>query len=80
MTAEQFATQDIEFWPISTVTQKVGLSRSEIYRRMEGGRFPKSRAYRDSTRKFWLSNEVRSWQADEVAPVELGDDEAALIG
>jgi len=54
---------DIEFWPMKVVVQKVGLSKTEIYRRAAEGTFPKSRDYRDGgIRKFWLSTEVRAWQ------------------
>jgi len=71
-TAEQLAADDVEFWPLKTVIQKVGLSRTEIYRQQSLGKFPRSRSYRNNPgRRFWLSTEVRHWQAEEVegAPV-----------
>lgn len=64
-------TDDIEFWPLPTVLAKTGLSRSEIYRRAKDGSFPGSRAYRDSTRRFWLSSDVRRWQASQLAGVDV---------
>jgi predicted DNA-binding transcriptional regulator AlpA len=67
---------DIEFWPLDTVITKVGLSRSEIYRRAKDGSFPASRAYKNSTRRFWLSSDVRAWQRSELA----GVDADGLIG
>ncbi|KFG91870.1 putative transcriptional regulator [Sphingobium herbicidovorans NBRC 16415] len=54
---------DIEFWPLKVVVQKVGLSQAEVYRRMSEGRFPRNYDYRDGgTRKFWLASDVRAWQ------------------
>lgn len=56
-------TGDVEFWPLKTVVQKVGLSKTEIYRRVAENRFPASRSYNDGgMRKFWLSSEVKTWQ------------------
>lgn len=84
LTAERLVADDVEFWPLGTVIQKVGLSRSEIYRQVLAGTFPGSRTYRNNpTRKFWVSTDVRHWQAEQLeapsAP-QLDDDEAALIG
>ena len=60
-------TRVIEFLPLKTVVQRVGLSKSEIYRQIEAGKFPRSRAYKDNARKrFWLSTEVQNWQRDQV--------------
>lgn len=61
---------DIEFWPLARVVAVTGLSRSEIYRRQkEEPGFPHSRPYRDSTRVFWLSTEVRAWMVGQLADV-----------
>ena len=57
--------EDHEFWPLKQVMQRVGLSKSEIYRRMAEGRFPVARPYgQGSTKRFWLASEIRAWQAD----------------
>jgi predicted DNA-binding transcriptional regulator AlpA len=80
MTAEQLLSEDVEFWPLDTVLRKVGLSRSEIYRRQRDGSFPASRNYRNSSRRYWLSSDVRRWQAEELAGAPIGDDEFGLIG
>ena len=52
----------IEFWRLPTVIEKTGLSKSEIYRRVSDGRFPKPRRYPDSDKTFWLSRDVVEWQ------------------
>lgn len=70
--------EDVEFWSLDRVMEKVGLSRSEIYRRAKIGTFPASRRYRDSTRCYWLSTEVRTWQKAELANEPF--DVAGLIG
>lgn len=83
MTADQLLSDDVEFWPLDTVLQKVGLSRSEIYRRQRDGSFPNSRPYRNSSRRFWLSSDVRRWQANELTdapPADNDDDLGGLIG
>lgn len=69
----------IEFWPMRTVLQRVGLSKSEIYRQINSGLFPAGRSYKDNPKKkFWLSNEVVAWQAKQVG---IGvDDFEALLG
>lgn len=77
MTAEQLFSEDVEFWPLQTVASKVGLSRSEIYRRQKEGSFPSSRPYRNSSRRFWLSSDVRRWQLEELG---TPDDLSGIIG
>lgn len=52
----------IEFWRLPVVIEKVGLSKSEIYRRISNGKFPKPRRYPDSEKTFWLSGDVITWQ------------------
>lgn len=67
---------DLEFWSLKTVVERVGLSKSEIYRREADGRFPKRRGYRgDGAKKFWTSTEVRAWQL-----AQLDDSFAGLLG
>ena len=54
---------DVEFWRLEIVIAKTGYSKTEIYRRMKEGAFPRSHSYADGTAKrFWLSTEVRAWQ------------------
>lgn len=54
---------DVEFWPLKVVVQKVGLSKTEVYRRAAEGKFPQSRGYGDGgVRRFWVSTEVQAWQ------------------
>lgn len=54
--------REIEFWRLPTVTEKTGLSKSEIYRRIAANLFPKPRKYPGSTKTFWVSTEVQDWQ------------------
>jgi len=68
------SADDGEFWRIKTVVAKCGLSRSTLYRRMretdpDSNPFPKSRPFRGQGAQsvFWLSDEVRQWQAREMA-------------
>ena len=56
----------MEFWRLPVVMQKVGLSKSEIYRRIAAGTFPKPRRYPDSDKTFWLSRDVLQWQMEVV--------------
>ncbi len=61
-----------EFLRLPQVQRAVGLSRSEIYRRIANGDFPAPRRYPDSNKTFWLSTDVVQWQAQV-----LGDDPLA---
>jgi len=55
--------EEAEFWPLRKVLQRVGLSKTEIYRRIADRRFPAGRSYGDgSTKKFWLSTDIKAWQ------------------
>ena len=64
------AISHVEFWPLSRLLTVTGISKSEIYRQMRLGLFPKSHSYRDtSTRKFWLSSDVKQWQLDQLSGV-----------
>jgi predicted DNA-binding transcriptional regulator AlpA len=61
-------TADLEFWPMKLVAKKVGLSQTEIYRRIAEGRFPQSLHYGNGgKRKFWLSTEIIEWQQAVLA-------------
>lgn len=62
-------SNSVEFWRLPTVIAKVGLSKSEIYRRISEGRFPKSRRYPDSDKTYWLSTEVIEWQMKALGTV-----------
>lgn len=57
---------DIEFWRLAKVIEKVGLSRREIYRRIQRSEFPKSRAYPGGRIKFWVSTDIRNWQREVI--------------
>ncbi|KFG91871.1 putative transcriptional regulator [Sphingobium herbicidovorans NBRC 16415] len=55
--------EETEFWPLRKVLQRVGLSKTEIYRRIAENRFPTGRSYGDGgKKKFWLSTEIKAWQ------------------
>lgn len=64
----------VEFWRLPVVLQATGLSKSDIYRRIAEGRFPKARKYEGTSKSFWVSVEVMRWQRDQ-----LGDDFEALL-
>lgn len=56
-----------EFWRLPRLLQVTGLSRSEIYRRINEGTFPRSHPYRHAPKiRFWISTEVQRWQAEQV--------------
>ena len=56
----------IEFWRLPKVLSTVGLSRSEVYRRIASGKFPAPRRYPESGKSFWLSSDVRKWQSEAL--------------
>ena len=66
----------VEFWRMKRVSEVTGLSKSEVYRRVEAGCFPKPRKYPDSHMDFWISVEVIEWQRDVVGADEFD----ALLG
>jgi prophage regulatory protein len=51
---------------LRTVVQRVGLSKSEIYRRIGEGRFPRQHRYLGSRLVFWRGSEVAIWIATSV--------------
>lgn len=55
-----------QFLRLPDVRRLVGLSRSEIYRRVSAGKFPRPRKYPGSTMTFWLSTEVEGWQQEQL--------------
>lgn len=60
----------VEFWPTRRVLAAIGLSKSEMYRRIDEGSFPRPRKYQGTNINFWPSPEVIAWQR-----AELGDNE-----
>jgi predicted DNA-binding transcriptional regulator AlpA len=64
---DERTTVHAEFWNLKRVTEITGISKSEVYRQMRLGLFPKSNAYRASPKKrFWLSNDVKRWQQEQM--------------
>jgi predicted DNA-binding transcriptional regulator AlpA len=75
---------EIVFWRIQTVIDAVGLSKSEIYRQIRRGAFPKPRLYPGMRNKaFWIASEVEHWQLTaigrSVPKREAVDDFAELL-
>lgn len=57
----------LRFLRLREVVATVGLSKSEIYRRVSEKRFPAPRPYRDTPSiKFWLSTEIDEWQKQQL--------------
>ena len=57
----------LRFLRLREVREIVGLSKSEIYRRVAEKRFPAPRPYRDTpTIKFWLSTDIDEWQRQQL--------------
>ncbi|WP_083274626.1 AlpA family phage regulatory protein [Novosphingobium resinovorum] len=67
--------QQLEFWRLQRVCEVTGLSKSEIYRRVDEQRFPAPRKYPGSSMNFWPSNVVQNWQMSV-----LGDGFEELLG
>lgn len=76
MAATETKSDAVEFWRLPIVRRTVGLSKTEIYRRIKDGRFPRQRQHHGSTTVYWLSSEIRSWQTVDM----LSDDERGLLG
>lgn len=75
-----------EFWPLPRVQEVTGLSKTTLYELMKTGRFPRSYSYQfTDKRRFWLSNDVKRWQQDQVPnrrielKVEIDSDFDALL-
>lgn len=60
----------MEFWRLPVVMQRVGLSKTEIYRQMKDGRFPRNRLYPGTKSSFWVSAEIIAWQIDTIGSFE----------
>lgn len=54
------AAEGMEFMHVREVCRKTTLSRTQIYRMMAVGRFPKAKAI-SVGRKAWLASEVVGW-------------------
>jgi predicted DNA-binding transcriptional regulator AlpA len=67
----QITGHAVEFWRMKTVVAKTGLSKTEIYRQVEAGRFPPPRKYPGSIMNFWLSTDVIAWQRSVVGADEF---------
>jgi prophage regulatory protein len=46
---------------------RTGLSRSDIYRRLAAGTFPKPITITNSRIRVWVSEEVDSWVQEQIA-------------
>ena len=55
----------MQFMRIGDVIRKTGLSRTEIYRRIQQGRFPRQRrlSYKVSV---WVKDEAEQWMGELV--------------
>jgi predicted DNA-binding transcriptional regulator AlpA len=90
MTTPAHLIGDIHFWRLPDVLARVGLSKTELYRRMrdtdpELNPFPASRPYRGEDKKgvFWLSTDIRDWQLREIGVATTQSrvlDPASLLG
>lgn len=57
----------VEFWSLTRVVEVTGISKSEVYRRVKLGQFPRSHKYRDGERRrFWISTEIMAWQQEQI--------------
>lgn len=63
--------QLVEFWRLKQVSAVSGLSKTEIYRRVETGRFPAPRKYPDSIMNYWISVDILNWQRQVVGEDEF---------
>lgn len=56
-----------QFLRLPDVVKATGYSKSEIYRQMAAGSFPKSRTYRaNPAKRFWLMSEIQAWQNEQI--------------
>jgi predicted DNA-binding transcriptional regulator AlpA len=56
-----------KFWPLTRVQEVTGLSKTTLYELMKIGKFPRSYSYQfTDKRRFWLSNDVKRWQQEQV--------------
>lgn len=67
MIVEAGTVAHAEFWPLTRVQEVTGLSKTTLYELMKTGKFPRSYSYQfTDKRRFWLSNDVKRWQQDQV--------------
>ncbi|WP_231420749.1 helix-turn-helix transcriptional regulator [Sphingomonas sp. Leaf205] len=67
MIVEPGTVAHTEFWPLTRVQEVTGLSKTTLYDLMKTGRFPRSYSYQfTDKRRFWLSNDVKRWQQNQV--------------
>ncbi len=68
MIVDERSAVHAEFWNLKRVVELTGISKSEVYRQMRLGLFPKSNSYRDTPKKrFLLSNDIKRWQQEQFA-------------
>ncbi|MDQ0836979.1 helix-turn-helix transcriptional regulator [Sphingomonas faeni] len=86
MIVEAGTVAHTEFWPLTRVQEVTGLSKTTLYELMKTGKFPRSYSYQfTDKRRFWLSNDVKRWQQDQVPDrraelkVEIDNDFDALL-
>jgi len=67
MIVEAGTVAHTEFWPLTRVQEVTGLSKTTLYELMKIGNFPRSHSYQfTDKRRFWLSNDVKRWQQEQV--------------
>ena len=67
MIVEAGTVAHTEFWPLTRVQEVTGLSKTTLYELMKAGSFPRSHSYQfTDKRRFWLSNDVKRWQQEQV--------------
>ena len=86
MIVEAGTVAHAEFWPLTRVQEVTGLSKTTLYELMKIGKFPRSYSYQfTDKRRFWLSNDVKRWQQDQMLDgrtelkVEIDNDFDALL-
>lgn len=58
-------TEQLSFIRMRHLTSKVGLSRSEIYRRVKEGRFPQP-IHLGARAIAWPSDKIEQWQVEQI--------------
>lgn len=54
-------TTTTELWRLGKTLATTGLSRSQLYRLIAAGKFPKSVGLGDTASRAWRSTEVQQW-------------------
>ena len=52
-------------WSLTTIRQKIGLSRSSIYQKIQSREFPEPLKLGRSSR--WLASEIQAWVTEKAA-------------